>query len=101
MILERDDLESALANTVDNALLSQQLIWVGDDGEACDRGDVGRELGKYGISPGAGSGMGDHMLLPIGATRTIRTAARSGRAVSRAASSRVQACSSSAKIRSR
>ena len=101
VILERDNLESALANAVNNALLRQQLIRIGDDGEACDRGNVGRELGKDRISPGAGRGMRAHTLLPMGATRTIRTAARSGRAVSRAASSRFQACSSSAKIRSR
>ena len=101
VILERDDLESALANAVNNALLGQQLIRIGDDSEACDRSNVGRELGKDRISPGAGRGMRAHKLLPIGATRAIRTAARSGRAVSRAASSRFQACSSSAKIRSR
>ena len=56
MILERDDLESALANAVNNALLRQQLIRIGDDREACDRGNVGRELGKDRISPSAGKG---------------------------------------------
>jgi hypothetical protein len=45
VILEGHDLESALANAVDNALLGQQLIRIGDDSEAGDRGDVGRELG--------------------------------------------------------
>ena len=40
-------------------------------------------------------------LAPIGATRTMTTAARSGSAASRAASSRVHACSSSPKIRRR
>ena len=101
VILERDNLESALTNAVDNALLSQQLVGIGDDGEACDPGDVGRELRQDRISPCAGRGSRRSCALPIGATRAIKTAARSGRAVSRAASSRVQACSSSAKIRSR
>ena len=36
MVFKRDDLESALANAVNNALFRQQLIRVGDDGEACD-----------------------------------------------------------------
>ncbi len=54
VILERDDLESALANTVNNALLGQQLVGIGDDGQTCDTGDVGRELGKDRIAPGAG-----------------------------------------------
>ena len=51
MILERDDLESALANAIDDALLGQQLIRIGDDSEACDCGYVRCELGKYRIAP--------------------------------------------------
>src|SRR5581483_394267 len=101
MILEGDNLETALANAVNNALLSQQLIRIGDDGEACDRRNVRRELGKDRIAPSAGKGIRAHKLLPVGATRAIKIAARFGRAVSRAASSRFQACSSSPKIRSR
>jgi hypothetical protein len=51
VVLERHDLESALADTVNDTLFRQQLVWVRHDGQTRDTGDIAAELPQNGIAP--------------------------------------------------
>ena len=93
VVLEWHDLESALADTVNDTLFRQQLVWVRHDGQTRDTGDVAAELRQNGLAPCAAEQRGAHALAPITHHRDACSRRRSTSAASRPPAGRSPAAS--------